>query len=129
MKNKRSIAAAILMFVFMLSLCGTAYASSYKTTVKFKNPYSGVCRSYDGNNIRYSATMKSSKANDSGTYVVVLERGSGVWAFEVGRKTLKRVGYGKAEWSNVGKGEYRVSFEKSNDGVILSSNNVCIENY
>lgn len=127
--SKRNLIAAILLFVLMLSISSVVYASSYTTTVSFKNNYSGKTREFNGQNIMYSATMSSSKSNDSGTYTVALDRASGIWAFEVGSKTLKRVGYGEAKWSNVGSGEYRLSFYKSSDGVELSSKNVVIKNY
>lgn len=127
--KNRNIAAAILLFVFMLSLSSAVYANSYQTTVSFKNSYSGKTREFNGQNIMYSATMKSSKKNDKGTYEIALDRASGIWAFEVGRKTLNRVGNGTAKWSNVGSGKYRVSFYKSSDGVELSSDNIIIKNY
>ena len=128
-KEKRSIIAAILLFIFMLSISGMVYASSYTTYVSFTNPYVGTVRSFNGNNIRYCATMKSSKSNDTGTYEITLQRKSGIWAQDVGSKTLKRVGYGEAKWSNVGSGKYRLSFYKSSDGVTLSSSKVLFENY
>lgn len=127
-KNK-SIIAAILLFAAMLSISSGVYASSYTTYVKFKNNYSGECREFNGQNIMYSATMSSSKKGDTGTYTVGLDRANGIWAFEVGSKTLKRVGKGSASWSNVGPGEYRVSFYKSSDGITLTSNDVVIKNY
>ncbi len=128
--SKRSLIAAILLFIFMLSLCSVAYASSYSTTVKFKNPYAGSMRSFNGNNIKYSATMSSSAKNDKGTYTIYLQKKSGIWAFDVGTpKKLARVGYGTAKWPDVGSGDYRLYFDKSSDGVTLSSNNVTIANY
>ncbi len=126
---KRSFIASVLLFIFMLSLSSIVYASSYTTTVDFRKDYNGSVREFNGNNIRYTATMSSDKKNYSGTYVVRLDRESGIWAFEVGRKTLKRVGPGKAEWSNVGSGRYRLGFEKADDNVWLSSKNVVIKNY
>ncbi|MBE6816201.1 MAG: hypothetical protein E7520_00650 [Ruminococcaceae bacterium] len=128
-KNKSQIIATLLLFIFMLSMSSAVYASSYTTYVKFKHPYSGVTRSFDGNNIKYSATMKSSKSNDTGKYTVTLQRKSGLWALDVGHKTLNRVGAGTAKWSNVGPGNYRLHFDKTNDGYTLSSNNVVIKNY
>lgn len=125
----RNVVAAILLFVFMLSLSSAVYANSYHTTVSFKNSYSGKTREFNGQNIMYSATMKSSKKNDKGTYDIALDRESGIWAFEVGRKTLNRVGDGTAKWSNVGSGKYRLSFYKLSDGVELSSDNIIIKNY
>ena len=127
--NKRSIIASVLLFILMLSMSGIVYASSYTTTVDFRKNYNGAVRDFNGNNIRYSATMSSDKKNDTGTYVVRLDRESGIWAFEVGHKTLKRVGAGSADWSNVGSGRYRIGFEKDDDNVWLSSKNVVIKNY
>ncbi|MFR7828371.1 MAG: hypothetical protein ACLU23_01150 [Eubacterium sp.] len=130
LNNKKSLIAAVLLFVFMLSICTGAYASSYNTTVKFKNPYEGSMRSFDGKNIKYSATMKSSKSKDTGTYEVILQKESGIWALDVGDWVkLKRVGSGSAKWSNCGKGKFRIAFYKSSDGVTLSSDNVVIANY
>ncbi len=102
--EKRGVIAAILLFVIMISACSGVYASSYTSRVEFKNNYVGKERKFDGQNIMYSATMDSSKDGDTGTYIVALDRCSGIWCFEVGRKTLKRVGYGSAKWSNVGAG-------------------------
>ncbi len=127
--GKRTLIAAMLLFIFMLSMSGVAYASSYTTSVKFTNPYSGTMRSFDGNHIRYSATMSSSKKNDTGKYTIALDRESGIWAIEVGSKELQRVGYGEAKWSNVGPGKYRLSFYKNSDGVTLSSSYVVFQNY
>lgn len=126
----RSMIASVLLFIFMISMCSFAYASSYNTTVKFKNTYSGQMRSFNGTNISYSATMKSSKKNDTDTYTVYLEKESGIWALDVGTpKTLKRVGAGTAKWPDVGKGNFRITFGKKSDGVTLSSDNVVIKNY
>lgn len=128
-ENKKSLIAAIMLFVFMLSMGSAVYASSYSTTVKFKNPYIGVQREYDGDNIRYTATMKSSKANDKGKYTVILQRISGMWAIDVGSSDCNRVGKSDVKWSSVGPGEYRLYFYKTQDGVTLSSDNVKIANY
>lgn len=127
--NKRSIIAAMLLFVLMLSMSSMAYASSYSTYVKFKNPYAGATREFTGDDIRYSATMKSDKKNDTGKYTVYLQRESGIWALDVGEKECKRVGYSKVDWSNVGSGKYRLYFYKTSDGVTLSSDDVVIKNY
>lgn len=96
----------------MLSLTGVAYVISYSTTVKFKSVHSGAMREFNRENISYSATMNSSKSNDTGTYTVYLERKSEILATDVGHKTLNRVGKGSANWSNVGAQKYRLSFKK-----------------
>ena len=127
--KKKSLIASILLFIFMLSLSSVAFASSYTSTLKFKEECFGDVRTFNGSNIMYSTKTKSSKANDKGTYTVTLERESGIFCLYVGSKTLNRVGTGTAKWSNVGSGSYRLVFTKTNDGITVSSDNVIIKNY
>ncbi len=113
----------------MLSISSVVYASSYNTTVNFRKDYNGAVREFNGQNIRYLATMSSDKSNDTGRYTVRLDRSAGLWSYEIGRKSLLRVGKGQAEWTNVGPGKYRIGFEKADDDIWLSSKDVVISNF
>ncbi len=58
-RKKKSIIASVFLLIFMLSLCSAVYASSYTSTLAFKAPYSGATRSFDGQNIQYTAITYS----------------------------------------------------------------------
>lgn len=130
-RKKKSIIASVFLLIFMLSLCSAVYASSYTSTLAFKAPYSGATRSFDGQNIQYTAITYSDvpeyKAN---VYSVALYRKNFIGSSLVGEsENLKRDGYADVKWSNVGPGKYYLFFSKANDNIYVRSNKVIIRNY
>lgn len=127
----KGIIASMLLLVFMLSSCFAVYASSYSTTVAFKAPYSGATRSFDGQNIQYTASTSSDNPDYIvKVYYVSLYRKKAIGSTLVGTSTeLQRDGTANVKWSNVGSGKYYIYFSKATDGIYVRSKNVVIKNY
>lgn len=130
MKKLKSAAFFGMLFA-MIFTCIVAYASSYSSTLAFQGEYQGATRSFDGQNIRYTADTYSSNPNYiNKVYYVSLYRKNFIGSTLIGKSTdLDRDGYSKVDWSNVGKGKYYLYFTKARDGYNVYSNNVKIYNY
>lgn len=127
--KKKTIYMAFISVILMLAFSCTVFASSYTTTVQFKVARQGATRSFNGNDIKYSATTTVSfvhATNDK--YTVELYRKRFIGADYIGKKTLDRQGYNSCKWSNVGSGNYYLYFSKANDNVVITSNDVVIKN-
>lgn len=72
---------------------------------------------FSGQNMGVELTAQSPS---SGTFTVKLYRGTSY----IGSATLKRNGYSRAEWTNVGPGVYRFVFSKTNDGKVVTCTGV-----
>lgn len=79
---------------------------------------------YDGNNvgIELDASCPVDGFFDVALYRVDA-RNSRVTSF-IGSASFKRNGFTKATWQNVGPGNYKFVFSKSNDGAVVTSSNV-----
>lgn len=130
-KKKKSIISSIFLLIFMMSLCSVVYASSYTSTLAFKAPYSGATRSFDGQNIQYTASTYSDVPEYiANTYTVALYRKNFIGSSLIGKsKELKRDGTADVKWSNVGPGKYYLFFSKASDNIYVRSNKVIIRNY
>ncbi|MDD5212805.1 MAG: hypothetical protein PHG82_00020 [Candidatus Gracilibacteria bacterium] len=118
------------MLIVMLSIIGTAYASSYSTSYRFSVSVTGATRYFDGSNITFTSPYASStpwKNNLNKTYNVVLYRDRIIDDY-IGTVTLYRDESGTANWNNVGAGNYYFILSKVNDGVTLVDNKVTIKN-
>ncbi|WP_024833463.1 hypothetical protein [Ruminiclostridium josui] len=135
MKNKILTATSTLLLSVML-LSVFVFASSYKTYFSFDSTLTGETRSFEGTNIRFTATAISSPFvhKDNKTYNVTLKRSNFFTDDTIGTVALKRDTTDTAKWSNVGKGKYYVCLSKAIDGVTLdagssSNQTVVFENY
>ena len=142
MKNliSKIITPVVLIAICVGSLSVWVYAASdyYTSTLIFQGEHEGTVRTYNHNNIAYSASVQSYIGNykvtsDSKylpTYKVSLYIKT--WLFgsdKIGYKYLSLYGYGEAKWTNVGSGDYFFRFEKARDSVDVKSNNVVMRGY
>lgn len=87
--KKKTIYMAFISVILMLAFSCTVFASSYTTTVQFKVARQGATRSFNGNDIKYSATTTVSfvhATNDK--YTVELYRKRFIGADYIGKKHL-----------------------------------------
>lgn len=115
-----------------------AASNSYASTLAFQGEHAGSKRTYNYDNMFYSATTSCSIGNKTvtksssypSTYTVSLYRKTGWFTSEkVGSKTISRYGYSSIKWTNVGEGDYYFYFNKARDGVTVKSDNVCMKSY
>lgn len=99
--------------------CRVEERSWYGSKFSFSTFYETSSHRFDGNSVGIEVT---SSCPVSGNYYVQLYRGGSY----IGRASLKRKGFSRAEWSNVGPGYYKFRFSKSNDGAIVSCSNVAM---
>ncbi|MCX8131867.1 MAG: hypothetical protein N3I35_17440 [Clostridia bacterium] len=98
-------------------------ASSYDTWFSFDSNVRGETRSFDGQNIGFSATAVSSPFvhTFNKTYSVKLKRSNFFTDDTIGIVTMNRDTKSTAKWTNVGSGNYYVELSKAVDGVTLTA--------
>lgn len=124
----------IPLITFMILMFGTtAMASSYDISYSFLVDLKGQTRYFDGQHIAFESFAESEPAPHSilKTYTVTLYRDKGWWSKpdEIGEVTLLRDTWDKAEWTNVGPGNYFIRLEKANDGITLEDDNAHFYNF
>lgn len=132
MKKIAKLFMITLVFCSMMTVCITAYASSYyKTTLYFQGEYKGATRTFDGQHISYSATTYTNYPNSAAhTYRVELWRSGLFGGTKIGSsETFERDAYNWCEWTNVGSGKYYLYFIKARDGIHVYSDDVVIQSY
>lgn len=112
----RVIVMAISLFmVAMFSI--SAMAASYTSTLACASGYKGSVRSYKGNDINFSMTVRNDDiypydAEDNKTTVSLYRSGFlGIQSF-VSSRDWPRNGYEKNTWTGVGDGKYCFGFTK-----------------
>lgn len=130
-KNLATMFATVFLFVTILSCTAFAANSYYTSTLSFKTPFDGKARTFNQNNIQYSATTYTvgQKAYMPTTYRVTLCRKNFLSYDVIGYRDLSRDGYGTSTWTNVGPGNYYFSFSKAQDGATVKSSKVIMRSY
>lgn len=110
---------------------GTVLASSYTIFFDFDVYLEGEPRYFDGQNIAFQAFAQSDPHPFplNPLYEVTLHREVLGFNDEIGSVDLKRDEFDQVEWSNVGPGEYYLTFSKANDGISLVDHNAKFYNY
>lgn len=118
--GNRSVAVKVYSDNHSLTLqeqCGDR--SWYGDSASFSSSYSLKERYYDGSSVGIEVT---SKCAVDGSFNVSLYR-NGTF---VAAATLKRNGFSRAEWLNVGPGGYSFRFTKSADGAIIHCTDIAL---
>lgn len=93
--------------------------SWYGGMISFSTQGSTNQHYYDGNNVGIEV---SASCQVSGTFTVSLYR-NGIF---ISSASLRRNGFSRAEWNNVGPGSYRFIFSKSNDGATVTCSDIAM---
>lgn len=93
--------------------------SWYGTSFSFTAKHYSSTHYFDGNNVGIEMNCSAPR---SGSFSVHLYRGGSL----VGTAQLNRNGFAKADWTNVGPGNYTFHFIKANDGTTVSCSNVAM---
>ncbi len=131
-KIKSILGNIIIPIALVVFLSISAFASSYSSTFEFSKGLQTQTRYFNGQNIEFSATSDQDWQCATNNYYSVTLRRSVNWGVDTTIGTVSnmpRVGYGSAQWSNVGAGNYYFNLSKANDGVTIHSDNVVMRNY
>lgn len=109
-------------------LGSTQVYSWYGSELQFVTELAGTPRWYDGNSIGIEMTCSAITEGQLDTHFSVeLWRGENTSnGTYIGSAALWRNGFSRAEWTNVGSGQYFFRFVKANDGIWVTSNDVAM---
>lgn len=116
-RKNRTILSIFITVVAIAFFTVQVSASSYDSSGDFKVSMTSPWREFNENNITIETWATSSGTNYTITdFTVKLQRKTWYGYTTVGTATLPKEGYGKATWTNVGAGTYRLYYSRANDG-------------